>query len=135
MNSATRFLILLIMLNFTIGIAGEAYNNGIDFSSTTIDNTVLQGEELYNRTTGERDKDPSFDPNLDSESSWGNAFTIGIEVTRLLLRGLIPIPITEGMAEGNVEVRIIKLINFFRGIMTMLSVLMLIFIFKNRKSD
>lgn len=131
--NSQRLLILVIAINIVIGLVTGIYYHPTAYRANEQDVITSITDDTYNTIKGEITNSQPTNDQIITESSYGNPITLGGEIIKSYFKGLVFQPIVD---EDNTTLNKVNYgLTLFRGLMSYILILEIIFIFKNRKTS
>lgn len=134
--STHRLILMFVMLNLIIGIAGTAYYSPRSRNTNVITEYTDLGGEWEDELTSEDAKwgTAKSTSNQFTETTVGNTFTIGKFIWNVFWMGINPFSIRPSMVDTDIEKIIAYILEWFRSLLMIVIALEAYFVFKNRKT-
>lgn len=135
MINSHKLLILLIVLNFMLGLSTQFYQNADTFTSSTLTEVqAAQGDlqQFANETIASNKTSTYTEGQYDPSAV--NKVKLGRTVTKMFFIGLLPFPVQQTDANSLTEKLIISIIKYFQGLLWIIIGLEIYFIFINKKT-
>lgn len=128
---------IIIALNLLIGFSQSIYRDPYNHNNNVILNNemnLLQEKETSMQTT-EYQIGNIRNPNIDTESTFGNIFSMGKLIANVFIYGLNPFSINSDMLNNYLEKLALSVLELIRSMMYVLAIVELYMFVKNRKTS
>lgn len=135
MINSQKLFILVLVLNFVMGLSTQIYIHTDEFTESTL-NLYDTENQIYEDTVGslKASNETGYYIQGQYEASPINNVKLGRTILSLVWKGLTPIPVDADMTTTLTEKLILKTVKYFQALLYCILTIEIFFIWKNRKA-